>query len=72
MHRSIKALRSWLWRVLATALVLGTSGCATSAPCDPRYTASPQAAADCRFRNMPNPAALPAQSSWKIWTRFAG
>ncbi|MDM0086073.1 MULTISPECIES: MBL fold metallo-hydrolase [unclassified Variovorax] len=25
---------------------------------------------ECRFRNMPNPQALPSESGWKIWSRF--
>lgn len=55
------------------ALVLAclASGCAVSQPaCDPRYAASPQAAGECRFRNMPNPQVKPTQNQWKIWSRF--
>ena len=47
------------------------SACAIAQPtCDPRYTASPQAAGDCHFRNMPNPQARPSASQWKIWGEF--
>ena len=47
------------------------AGCAVGqTDCDPRSAASPQAADDCRFRNMPNPQARPSQESWRIWGRF--
>lgn len=59
-------------RVLALSAATGPlAGCALAqADCDPRLAASPQAADDCRFRNMPNPQAQPSQESWRIWSRF--
>ena len=59
-------------RTLLPALgVLGTGGSALSADCDPRLAASPQyAAADCKFRNGPNPDAKANEASLKLWMRF--
>lgn len=55
--------------VLGAALL--ASGCAVSqTACDARSAASPQAAGECRFRNMPNPDAKPSQGTWAIWSRF--
>jgi L-ascorbate metabolism protein UlaG (beta-lactamase superfamily) len=52
-------------------IALFASGCAVSqTACDPRSAASPQAAGECRFRNMPNPDARANESTWKIWSRF--
>jgi L-ascorbate metabolism protein UlaG (beta-lactamase superfamily) len=54
--------------VLVAALL---SGCAArQGECDARAKASPQATADCHFRNRPNADARPTESGWKIWTRF--
>lgn len=57
---------------LATLVACAGAGCAVSQPCAPRVAASPQATADCHFRNLPNPDAKPSQSSWRIWGRFFG
>ncbi len=54
----------------ALALCWALVGCATSATCPPRQAMSPQAGPDCSYSNPPNPQALPAQSTWTIWTRF--
>ena len=56
--------------LLTAVLGLLATGCATGNECDPRYAASPQIGGECRFRNMPNPQALPSESGWKIWSRF--
>ncbi|MBB1602669.1 MBL fold metallo-hydrolase [Variovorax sp. UMC13] len=55
---------------LTAVLSLLAAGCATGNECDPRAAASPQMGGECRFRNMPNPQALPSESGWKIWSRF--
>ncbi len=60
----------WLPTFVLAALALLAAGCATGQPCDARYTASPQADADCHFRNPPNPQAKPNEGTWKIWSRF--
>ncbi|HSW07473.1 MBL fold metallo-hydrolase [Aquabacterium sp.] len=57
-------------RLLLAFSCLAAAGCATGGACDPRLSASPQLGADCRFQNLPNPQALPAQGSWTIWSRF--
>ncbi|HSV59014.1 MAG TPA: MBL fold metallo-hydrolase [Variovorax sp.] len=44
---------------------------AAAEECDPRFKNSPQfEAADCRFRNLPNPDLQPNRSTWDIWSRF--
>lgn len=69
----MKRLRRFFSRSVLIALVgCGAAGCTTRQPCEPRIAASPQAAPDCHFRNLPNPDARPSQSSWKIWGRFFG
>ncbi|MEZ0308274.1 MAG: MBL fold metallo-hydrolase [Ramlibacter sp.] len=56
-------------RALAAAACLA-SAIAIAQPCEPRHAASPQAADDCRFQNMPNPQLKAGQTQWKIWSRF--
>jgi len=56
-----------------SALVLAASlagGHAAAQDCEPRATAAPRAASDCRFVNLPNPDARPSQDGWRIWGRF--
>lgn len=53
----------------AFGLLLGAEAGAQT--CDSPYVASPQfVAAECRFRNLPNPDAKPSRGNWAIWTRF--
>ncbi len=69
IHRTFTARSLATLALVAIACV--TTGCAVGqSTCDPRFAASPQAAGDCRFRNMPNPQAKPSQAAWNIWTRF--
>jgi len=63
LHRTFAGLLT-LFGALATAQARAES-------CDPRYAASPQfVAADCAFKNPPNPDAKPSRSGWEIWTRM--
>lgn len=44
---------------------------APAAECDPRFAKSPRfVAADCTFKNPPNPDLKPHRSSWDIWSRM--
>jgi L-ascorbate metabolism protein UlaG (beta-lactamase superfamily) len=61
--------------LLASCLAAGAAALAlparAAADCDPRLAASPQfVAAECKFRNPPNPHARPTRSGWDIWTRI--
>ncbi|TFZ08419.1 MBL fold metallo-hydrolase [Ramlibacter humi] len=50
---------------------LGFTAGAGAADCDPRFANSPQfVAADCTFRNGPNPDLPGQRGSWDIWKRF--
>nr|WP_315243113.1 MBL fold metallo-hydrolase [uncultured Albidiferax sp.] len=55
--------------LLATAALAVACSTPTETSCDSPYTASPQFQ-DCAFRNMDNPAALPSQSTFKIFWRM--
>ena len=58
-------------RIAALALFALLSACASTTACSPERAASAPFAADgCRFRNAPNAQAQPAQTGWRIWTRF--
>lgn len=59
-----------VFALLACLAGLAVGGCAASPPCAPRIAMSPQAGADCSFRNPPNPDARPSKDGWTIWTRF--
>jgi len=64
---TLHCARAGLLTFLAT---LGASG-ASAETCEPRYASSPQfVAADCTFRNPPNPEAKPSRSGWEIWSRL--
>lgn len=63
----IHCVRVGLFTVLGT---LASAGASAEA-CDPRYASSPQfVAADCTFKNLPNPEVKPSRGSWDIWMRF--
>lgn len=67
---TMKALRCACAPALALFSSLVTPDAA--AGCDSPYGGSPQfVAADCAFRNPPNPHAKAHRSSWDIWSRFA-
>jgi L-ascorbate metabolism protein UlaG (beta-lactamase superfamily) len=55
---------------LAAVLLASAAAQAAAQPCAPRIASSPQATAECLFRNPPNPDALPSQNGWTIWSRF--
>jgi L-ascorbate metabolism protein UlaG (beta-lactamase superfamily) len=62
--------RSLFGATLGLAALLSGIG-ASAEECEPRYLRSPQFdATECRFRNPPNPEALPHRSQREIWMRL--
>ena len=70
-HQPMRTLPRRFIEFLFLGAIVGTAGCASSETCDPEQRDSAQfSRADCKFRNAPNPDALPSESGWKIWSRF--
>ena len=72
MRNSMRRCAAWCW----LTLMLLTAGCAADGTVDPAPSSGRAAAPsshvgdDGRYRNLPNPQALPSKGAWNIWTRF--